>query len=181
MSHIFRYAKSQNIDAADVRDILADLQSCSSFESLTEYCRAMKQSPPQPDFHRNFTNVRLDSDVMCPYSLARISFDVPFAEPFPIRTSPDGSCLLHAASRLLFGTQMNDMLLRILIVFEGVLNMDYYLNDQEMGCGIDFNDSMFSSVTNFYATLSQSFGSSKKGHLLPTSIRETFEKEMLRY
>ena len=66
--------------------------------------------------------------------------DVPYVDPYCVRTKPDGNCLFHAISRLLYGVQSTDRAteLRVRMLWEAVKHEDWYLDHDYLTAGINW-------------------------------------------
>lgn len=63
--------------------------------------------------------------------------DVPYDDPFAVRTLPDGDCLFHALSRLIYGNQHRHIELRVRMLYEAVKNEDWYLSHDYLTAGLE--------------------------------------------
>lgn len=129
------YVPELMISPADLRiweGILAELQGCLDYPDFIERMRKLGGGLPPLDLPGDYRYQRLSTDPQCEITqqiIPRQSIDI--ANPYAIRSPPDGSCFCHAASRLAFGhsKRHDEMRVRICFemhhLFEDLLNHDY--------------------------------------------------------
>jgi hypothetical protein len=156
--------------------LAARLRSTTSFGHLEVVCKDIEPTLP-PLYMDNFSNVRFDRDA--PDTLAKIltPSDCGIKEPYCVRTSPDGSCFLHAASRMIFGHERRDTELRVRLVVEGVCNKERYLDETFLRIGAEDIDisSIAQDVVSVYALLCGQYDA------VLTSNEEVYKSEMFHY
>ena len=155
--------------------LATQMKSCGNFEELVSLCASTSHHLPPLDM-TNFTNVRLNRDAEDLISRSFIPEDCRVLYPFAIRSTPDGSCFAHAASRLVFGHEDFHKEIRCRIVIEGVMNREIYLDPEYMKRGIR-NYRYKCSVPELYATL----GGAYDGYNSKEDVALIYNRDIFNY
>lgn len=113
-------------------DVLAILGSINSFEELDTY---VKRNPlPFFDFHINTLLQESDRNHLDLVALHYLPDDAPEAY-VPCKVASDGNCFPRALSYICFRNEDMHCELRVRLVYEAVLNANYYLSNRYLSRG----------------------------------------------
>lgn len=88
--------------------------------------RIVEKIPSLPD---SLFNDKMCYDLRDDQTLTLMPQDLQdMRQAWPVATLPDGSCLLHAMSRLVYGHPENHVEMRVRLICEAVSNEDHYMN-----------------------------------------------------
>lgn len=110
--------------------VLATMSSIRSFDDIFCFCTGLTL-PTLPQFHGNqyLRHYRCDRSAM---SDLPMDCPMPVNECFAVRTPGYGNCFPAALSLLVYGNEHHAVEMRVRIVQEAVVNIDYYLNADEL-------------------------------------------------
>lgn len=132
---------------------------------------------------RNVVNVRLTRDLEDGYARHWLPVHGPMEDPYPVNSTADGNCFVHAASRLFFGHEGYAQELRMRMVLEGLRDPQSYVDHNNLVIGFfSFEKTNLGhDLGAVYSSLSEAVGSDKlsaEDQKIPVKV---FEHQMFLY
>jgi len=120
------------------KDLSLKMDKFTSYRDLSAVVVATMDTVPALPRRSDLCHrlARLDRDPEDDLSRQCVPIDCPMEDVFAVRTIPDGSCLTHAASRLIYGHQNREDEMRFRIVREMYLQEEYLLDESYMRKGV---------------------------------------------
>lgn len=128
------------------------MKAVLTYEDLEILCRNEFTNMPPMDTGC-IMNVRAQYDVLDRNALLWVPYDSPISAPFTINTTGDGSCFLHAASRLAYGNENHVVEMRVRLIMEAVLHREWYCSHYNLAIGLPSFQ-----PTNIASTLVELYG-----------------------